>query len=140
MFKKLSILATIACAFAFTGTVLADETAPAAAPSVAAGQSVPAMHTKTSIIGGTVVSVNAAAKQLVVKNSEGKMDDVTFDVGDKANIRKMGKEITLSDIVAGDKVMVAFKHKDDKRIATSIRVRAPKPAAEAPTVPATPAK
>jgi len=101
------------------GAVLADDQpAAAAAPAATAA---PAKHVKTSIISGTVVSVDAAAKQIVVKNSEGKMDNVTFDVNDNANIRKTGKTITLSDIAAGDKVMVAFKHKDDKRTATSIK-------------------
>lgn len=132
MFKKLSILTAAACVFAFAGTVLADDMT--ATPAATTTRTAPAKpHMKTSLISGAVVSVDVAAKQLVVKNSEGKMDNVTFDVSDHANIRKMGKEIALTDIAAGDKVMVAFIHKDDKRIATSIKVRAPKAA------PATPA-
>ena len=138
MFKKLSILAAVACALAFAGTVFADDAMPAAAAPAATPAAMPAQHTKTSIISGAVVSVDATAKQIVVKNSEGKMAIVTFDVSDKTNIRKMGKDITLSDIVAGDKVMVAFKHKDDKRIATAIRVKAPK-ASEMPATTTAPA-
>jgi hypothetical protein len=141
MFKKLSICVTVLCAFAFTGTVFADDQAvtppPAAAQATpAATPAAPAKHSKTSIISGAVVSVDATAKQIVVKGSEGKMDSITFDVSDDANIRKAGKEIALTDIAAGDRVMVAFKHKDDKRVATSIKVRTPKPAA--PAAPATP--
>ena len=138
----LSILSAMVCMFAFTGTVLADDTAPAVAPAATeTTQAAPVKHTKTSIISGAVVSVDATAKQIVVKNSEGKMADLTFDVSDQTNIKKAGKDIALSDIAAGDKVMVAFKHKDDKRMATSIKVRVPKAAkTDAPAVaPATPA-
>jgi Cu/Ag efflux protein CusF len=131
MSKIISIFAAVVCAFAFTGTVLAEDAAPAVTPA-AATQAAPAKHAKTSIVSGAVVSIDATAKQLVVKNSEGKMADVTFDVNENTNIRKAGKDITLSDIAAGDKVMVAFKHKDDKRIATSIKVRTPKAAAATP--------
>ena len=133
MFRKLSILATVVCALAFAGTVFGDDAIPAAVTA-------PAQHSKTSLISGAVVSVDAAAKQIVVKNSEGKMNDVTFDVSDKANIKKAGKDAALSDIAAGDKVMVAFRHKDDKRIATSIKVKAPKAAPATTEAPAAPAK
>jgi hypothetical protein len=135
MSKMLSFMVAVVCvcASAFAGTVLADDTAPAVTPAATAtAEAAPGKHTKTSLIAGAVVSIDATAKQIVVKNSEGKMDNVTFDVGDKANIRKAGKDIALSDIVVGDKVMVAFKHKDDKRIATSIKVRAPKAASATP--------
>ena len=133
MTKIMSYVAAVICAFAFTATVLADEAAPAATAPAATTQ---AKHTKTALMGGAVVSVDAAAKQFVVKSSEGKMDNVIFDVNDGANIRKAGKDIALTDLAAGDKVMVAFKHKGDKRIATSIRVRAPKAAPAAPAAPA----
>lgn len=143
MAKLLSILAAAVCAFTLTGTVLADDATPSAASAAATTQAAPAKkeHPKTSIVSGAVVSVDATAKQIVVKNSEGKMAEITFDVKDHTNIRKSGKEIALSDIAAGDKVMVAFIHKDDKRIATSIKVKAPKAAkTEAPAAPAEPAK
>ena len=128
MTKFFSIFASVVCAFAFAGTVFADEMAAPAAP--AAAQTVTAKPMmKTSINTGEVVSVNATANQIDVKSSEGKMATNTFDVTDKTNIRKAGKEIKLSDIMSGDKVIIAFKHKDDKRIATAIRVKAPKAAA-----------
>ena len=112
MFKKLSVLTAVVCAFAFTGIVLADTTAPAT-------------QLKSSFISGEVISVNVAAKQIVVKNSEDKLN-ITLDVSNNANIRKGGKAITLYDIAAGDKVVVAFRQKGDKRAAISIKVRAPK--------------
>src|ERR1035437_2819609 len=105
MSKKLSIIAAVVCALAFTGTVFAEETQQPAAPTAAA--TTPAKQTKTSIRTGEVVSVDAAANQLVLKSSEEKAENTAFDVTAKTNIRKAKKEIALSDIVAGDKVIVA---------------------------------
>jgi len=128
MTKLLSFIAAVVCAFAFTGTVIADDAAPAAAPAAPAAQMAPAKQTKTSIRTGEVVSVDVAANQLVVKSSEAKQESVTFNVTPKTNIKKAGKVIALSDIVSGDKVIVAYKHKDNNRIATAIKVKAPKAA------------
>ena len=140
MTKFFSIFASVVCAFAFAGTVLADDAVTPAVPASAATTQMaqPKQMSRTSINTGEVVSVDATANQIVIKSSEGKMAANTFDVTDKTNIRKAGKEIKLSDIVAGDKVIVAFKKKDDKRIATAIRVKAPK-ASEMPATTTAPA-
>jgi hypothetical protein len=137
MSKKVSIIAALVCALAFTGTVLAEEAATQAPDATAAATPMaPAkQQVKTSIRTGEVVSVDVTGNSLVVKNSEGKEANTAFDVTAKTNIRKAGKEIALSDIVAGDKVIVAYKHKDDKRIATAIKVKAPK-AVQSETTPA----
>ena len=109
--KKMSLLAAAICAFAFAATVLADQPAPALAP---------AMHPKLAIINGEVISINTAAKQIVLKN------DIVFNVADKANIRKEGKVITLSDIKTGDMLLIAFRQQGEKKLATAIKVRPPK--------------
>jgi F420-0:gamma-glutamyl ligase len=109
MFKNFSILAVVLCALSFAGTLSADQPTPA-----------PVMHPKSSIISGEAISVNVAAKQIVLNNS------AVFDVADKANIRKEGKVITLSDIKIGDTLLIAYKQQNDKKLATAIKVRSSK--------------
>jgi hypothetical protein len=137
MFKKLNILATVVFAFAFAGTLLAVQTEPVAAPQ-GTGRVTPDIHPKTSIFLGEVVSVNASAKQLIAKSltvKEGKADNVTFEIADKANIRKMGKEITLSDIATGDNLIIGYGQADNKKIATSIKIRSFKMTPVIPNMP-----
>jgi len=109
MLKYFSILAVVICAF--TGSVLATQPVQATA-----------MLPKSSIISGEAVSINTAAKQIVLNNS------AIFDVADKANIRKEGKAITLSDIKTGDSLVIAYKQQGEKKLATTIKVRASKTA------------
>ena len=133
MSKILNIFAAVSFVFAITGTVLADEVqtpAPTAAAVVTTTVTVtapapakaPAAVSKTSILSGVVVSTDATANQVVVK---GKTKNTIFDVNAKTNITKAKKEITLSDLAAGDNVIVAYKIKDGKKIATAIKVKAP---------------
>jgi ribosomal protein S1 len=141
----LTLFAAVVCVFAVTGKVLAEEAQKPAEPAVAASpKKAPAVEKKTSIFTGEVVSIDSTANQIVVK-SKGKPEGVTFGVTERTNIRKAKKEAALTDIVAGDKVIVAYRTKDDKKIATAIKVKAPKAAKEeakpaAPAVPAAPAK
>lgn len=140
MSKMLSIFAAVVVAFAVSGTVFADDAQKSAAPAVPAAAAAPAKApaAKTFIRNGQVVSVDATANQLVLK---GRKADTVFVVTAKTNIMKSGKEISLSDIVAGDRVTVAYRNKDDKSVATSIKVQVPKAAAPAtPVAPAAPAK
>jgi len=151
MSKKFSVITAVICAFVFAAVAIAEDAQPAAtaAPAIAAPAATPATTpakppVKTSVTLGDVVSVDATANQIVVK-TEGKGQNITFDVTAKTNIRKAGKEAALSEIAAGDNVIVAFKKKDDKRTATSNRVRNPKvsmpastPVPAAPSTPAAP--
>jgi hypothetical protein len=105
MLNRSSLLAAVICSFVFAGAALAE-------PSN--------MPVKLSILSGEVTSINIPAKQIVIKNN------IVFDVADKASIKKEGKEITLSNIKIGDPLIIAYKPLGDKKLATIIKVRAPK--------------
>ena len=122
------------------GGLLFAEDAPQKkqAPTPAATtEKAPVVKTKTLLLDGEVISVDATAKQIVVKREKG---NATLDVTDKTNITKGKKDITLSEIVAGDKVLVAFKKEGDKRRATTIKVKVPKTASNAEKKEAKPAE
>lgn len=142
MSKMLSFLAAIVVACTVSGVVLADDAqqpAAAAAPAAAATAAT-VQKSKVSTIVGKVLSVDATASQIVVKGEESKKAEGTaFDVTAKTNIKKAGKDIALSDIVAGDRVIVGFVKNDTKRTALSIKVRPPSKKAAEPAAPATPA-
>jgi Cu/Ag efflux protein CusF len=114
------------------GGLLFAEAAPqekqAATPApAAAAEKAPVAKKKTSLMDGEVASVDAAAKQIVLKREKG---NITIDVTDQTNITKAKKEITISDIAAGDKVIVAYEKDGDKRKATTIKVKVPKKASD----------
>jgi hypothetical protein len=80
---------------------------------------------------GTVKT--AAADNLVVsgKAKGGKDTEWTFRVEPKTKIRKAGKDVTASDLAAGDAVLVRYHEQDGKHVADSVMVRTAKKA-EAP--------
>lgn len=78
---------------------------------------------------GTVKS--AAADNIVVsgKGKDGKPAEWTFAVDPKTKIRKGGKDITATDLAAGDGVYVRYHDDAGKAVADSVTVRAAKKAA-----------
>ena len=122
---KKTIVPVIALVMSLGGLLLA-EGAPQdkqATTPAAATEKAPVVRVKTSLLDGEVASVDSAAKRIVIKKGKG---NITIDVTDKTNITKAKKDITIADIAAGDKVIVAFKKEGDKRRATTIKVKVPK--------------
>ena len=83
---------------------------------------------------GTIERVDEVGKILVVK---GRKDTLTFTVDDKTKIIRGGKDTPFSDLKKEMGVAVDYKTEGERKIATSIRVAAPKAvprekAAEAP--------
>lgn len=129
--------------------VIAEEQKPAqpATPAKSATPATPAAPAKplapvkkavTPTLVGEVVSVDATASQIVIKDAKDITQTVSVDA--KAKLTKAGKAIQLSEIAAGNKVVVGYKTEADKKIAISIKVVVPKPAKHAATKPAAPAK
>jgi hypothetical protein len=72
---------------------------------------------------GTVVSVDAIAKTIIVTTKKG-VDTISVESSTKISSGK--KEITLGDIKADSKVSVACKTVDGKKVASKITVSAAK--------------
>jgi len=89
---------------------------------------------------GTVKT--AAADNLVMsgKAKGGKDAEWTFSMEPKTKIRKAGKDISATDLAAGDPVLVRYHDQDGKHVADSVMVRAPKKAAETPKAETAPKK
>lgn len=106
-----------------------------AAPAMKAPAAKPAKST-IDMVRGEVVSVDATANTITIKTKSGKSD--TLNVDEKTKIEKAKKEIALSEVSAGDKVMIAFKVVDSKKIVKTIKISS-KSGAKKAAAPATPA-
>ena len=125
MKKVLLVVLALLISVAFVTTVFAQgtkvgtETKPAekgpapkdtGAPSVTkAGPAASAGAAKALVFKGEVVSVDAAAKTLVVKDKKG---EKTFDY---SNVKKM------AELKAGDKVSLQYAEKDGKLWAANVQ-------------------
>jgi hypothetical protein len=81
--------------------------------SVAFVTTVMAAKDKPKSWAGEVVSADTAAKTVVGKNEQGEM---TFDVS-KA---KFAKDVKFKDLIFGDKILIQYRTKDGKNMATSL--------------------
>jgi hypothetical protein len=79
-------------------------------------------------IDGTVVSVDAATKTLIIKENAG---NITITVNDKTVIKSGKHNKTFADITPGAKVMVKYTVVDATKIAKKIKIEAAKAAAPA---------
>jgi Cu/Ag efflux protein CusF len=71
-------------------------------------------------VNGEVVSVDADKKEVVIKDSAG--SEVKIVVSDSTKLTRAGKEVTLADIKAGEKVNVEADEAEGKLVAKSIAV------------------
>jgi len=79
---------------------------------------------------GTVKS--ASTDSLVVAGKvKGKDTEWTFAVDDKTKIKKTGKDVTIKDVAAGDKVTVRYMDQGGKMVAMNISASVAKQAAKA---------
>jgi hypothetical protein len=105
------LVAVLACA----SFILAQEAAaPAAAPAKADKA---AKKEATTVVKGTVVSVDAIANTIVVKAKKG---EETISVEAGAKIKSGKADVALGDIKADAKVAVTCKTVDGKKVATQI--------------------
>jgi hypothetical protein len=111
----MKLLKVLVAVLACTSFLLAQEAAaPAAAPAKAEKA---AKKEATTVVKGTVVSVDAIANTIVVKAKKG---EETISVETGAKIMSGKKEIALGDIKADAKVAVTCKMVDGKNVATKI--------------------
>jgi len=119
MRRKFAILILLAVAFGLSLTVMAQEgTKPLTTKATPV-----TIATKSLSLSGEVISVVDSAKTLVMKDKKG--ETIAFSVDPKAKIEKAGKEIILSKLSVGEKVMVKYKTEANKKIATIIKVIVP---------------
>lgn len=115
MSKMLRVIAAIVCIAEFSGAAFASH--------------------KVGKHFGEIVSIDAAAGQIVVTSGKGKeSENITIAVNAETKIIKAGKTITFADLVAGNKVK--FKLSSDNKTASSIVVLKDK--IEASATPAAP--
>src|SRR6059036_1343834 len=76
---------------------------------------------------GEVVSVDAAAKTLSIKETlkKGDTKEMTFTIADTAKVMVQGKAGSLSDLKPGDSVTVKHMMKDNKDTVEEITVMKP---------------
>ncbi len=105
--------------FAFVSGVMAQQK-PAATPAPAAQQSKPAAQpAKLEKFSGAVEKVDAAKKEVVVKQGK---EEMTFSLGEKAKITEGKKELALKDLKKGTNVSVEYTKEGSKLTAESISV------------------
>jgi len=127
--SKLALIAGISMVAAF-----AEEAAAPAAPSPAPAASAPAKAApkaaaaKTMSVSGVVVSTDAIANTLVVKDKKG---ESTISVAPTSKIMQGKKELKLADIAKDQKVTVKYTEENGAKTAASIKVSAAAPAKKA---------
>ncbi|MBA4417803.1 MAG: hypothetical protein C0392_07825 [Syntrophus sp. (in: bacteria)] len=125
MKKTLLLVLAVIISIAFVTTVFAQDAAKTAPDKKAVTEKIvakeataaptadvkaPAPKKEKMRARGEVVSVDAAAKTLVIKSKKGEM---TFDVANA----KFGRGFKIEDAKAGDKVVVGYKEIDGKMVA-----------------------
>ncbi len=108
---SMSMLALM-ISFAFVSGVMAQQK-PATTPAPAAQQP------KLEKFSGTVEKVDAAKKEVVVKQGK---EEMTFSLGEKAKIMEGTKMLSLNDLKKGTNVSVEYAKAGTKLTAESISV------------------
>ncbi|MEW6040786.1 MAG: hypothetical protein AB1633_04625 [Elusimicrobiota bacterium] len=70
---------------------------------------------------GEVVQIDAATSQFTLKNKKG--ESRTFSLSPKFKVKRDGKEISLTDVMGGDRLFVKYKVVEGKNIATSAKFK-----------------
>ena len=117
--RKVLVLGMMLAAVA--GTVMAD--------GMAAKKEAKAPTKKSMQMKGTVVSVDAVANKVVIKDAKGVSSDLT--VSADTRIMRNGKKATLAEIMADDSVQATCSDVNGVMTCKSIKARAPKKAAAA---------
>jgi hypothetical protein len=121
--KKTILLVVMLTFVAFVSGVIAA--APPKAATTAPAPAAPATTAPAKLekFAGTIKSVDAMAKSIVV--AKGKTEK-TFVIDESTKITKGKETVALADLKAGTNVVVEAKKEVDKLIASTIKVSAPK--------------
>lgn len=95
--------------------------AEAAAEQPGTGKAAPAAAEKTLRHIGTVKTVDATSRTLIVTKKAG---EVTVDVPEKASIKRGKATVKLEDVKTGEAVTVVYVQQDGKDVARSIALKA----------------
>jgi hypothetical protein len=129
--KTLSKLALVAALSFSASAFAADAAAPAAAAEAkAAPAAAPAKAAKAKTMTGSVVSSDAIANTLVVKNAKG---EETFSIAPTAKITLGKKEVKIADVAKDEKVTVKYTEENGAKTASSVKVSAAAAKKEAKT-------
>ena len=133
-FKSLSKLAMVAAlslsASAFAADAVAPASSPAAAPAAEAKAAPAAKPAKAKTFSGSVVSSDAIANTLVVKNTKG---EETFSLAPTTKISQGKKDVTIADVAKDQKVTVKYTEENGAKTASSVKVSAAAAKKEAKT-------
>jgi hypothetical protein len=121
--KKTILLVVMLTLVAFVSGVIAA--APPKAATTAPAAPATTAPAKLEKFSGTIKSVDAMAKSIVV--AKGKTEK-TFVIDESTKITKGKETVALADLKAGTNVVVEAKKEVDKLIASTIKVSAPKAA------------
>jgi hypothetical protein len=130
--RLLALIVGVAFAAGMTGSALAQApTTTAPKEEKKAEKPAEAKKPVAQNANGTVKTA-AADSVVVTGKTKGKDAEWTFAVDPKTKIRKGGKDVTATDLAAGDSVHVRYHAEGGKNVAESVMVRAPKKTADAP--------
>jgi Cu/Ag efflux protein CusF len=116
---KKGLLFVLAIVMSIVFVTAASAQAPAGPPEKAAAtdtKDVKATKAEMLRARGEVVSVDAAAKTMVVKGTKEVPAEMTIDI---ANV-KSGKRHKIEDVKPGDKVMIGYTEVDGKMVAKHV--------------------
>jgi hypothetical protein len=119
--KTLSKLAMVAALSFGAHAFAADAAAPAAAAPATEAKAPAVKPAKAKTMTGTVVSSDAIANTLVVKNAKG---EETFTVAPTAKITQGKKEVKIADVAKDGKVTVKYTEENGAKTASSVKVSA----------------
>ncbi|MEO7424613.1 MAG: hypothetical protein ABI036_05455 [Fibrobacteria bacterium] len=126
-FKSLSKLAMVAAlSFGASAFAAADAAAPVstgakASASTPVAKTAAAEAAKSHSFSGTVVSSDAIANTIVVKNAKA---EETFTVAPTVKIAQGKKDLKIADVMKDEKVMIKYSEENGVKTASSIRVSA----------------
>ncbi len=140
--SKLALIAGLTVGAAFAAETAAPAAAPAAttaapaAPAAVAPAATPAAApaaakaTKAHTFAGTVVSTDAIANTIVVKNAKG---EETFSIPATGKITQGKKDVKLADVSKDQKVTVKYTEENGAKTASSVKISAAAAKKEAKT-------
>jgi hypothetical protein len=136
--RLIALIVGVGFAAGLAGSALAQTTPPPAPPKT---ETAPKAEPKTddkvkkpaAALNASGTVKTASADSLVVAGkAKGKDAEWTFAVDPKTKIRKNNKDVTATELAAGDSVQVRYHAEGGKNVADSVMVRTAKKAADAP--------
>lgn len=118
--KKLVLLVAVLTMVVFVSGVMAQQkTAPAPTPAPTPAPAEKAKAAKMAEFSGTVQKVDETAKTVTIKSGK---EEKTFTINNMTEVTKGGKKMALADLNEGMNVVVQYKSKEGKDVASAITV------------------